>query len=61
MVEMLITGGLIATAAFVVTRRPAHMSASGAVPVGGDLPCPWCRADTSEKDNICPGCGQVFG
>ncbi len=61
MVEMLITGGIIATAAFVVTRRPMRAAAAGALPIGGDLPCPWCRADTAEKDEKCPGCGQVFG
>ncbi len=28
---------------------------------GSDLPCPWCRAQTSEKDDHCPSCGQRFG
>ncbi len=26
-----------------------------------DLPCPWCRANTSEYDDYCPSCGQAFG
>jgi hypothetical protein len=26
-----------------------------------DLPCPWCRAQTSEHDDHCPSCGQRFG
>ncbi|MFQ5966613.1 MAG: hypothetical protein ACE5MI_03260 [Acidimicrobiia bacterium] len=26
-----------------------------------DLPCPWCRAATSENDARCPGCGRRFG
>ena len=28
---------------------------------GTDLPCPWCRAQTSEQDDHCPSCGQRFG
>lgn len=28
---------------------------------GTDLPCPWCRAQTSEHDDHCPSCGQRFG
>lgn len=28
---------------------------------GSDLPCPWCRAQTSETDRHCPSCGQKFG
>lgn len=26
-----------------------------------DLPCPWCKAQTSEQDHHCPDCGQRFG
>lgn len=26
-----------------------------------DLPCPWCLAQTSEEDEACPTCGQLFG
>jgi predicted amidophosphoribosyltransferase len=26
-----------------------------------DLPCPWCRAPTSENDTSCPRCGKRFG
>ncbi len=26
-----------------------------------DLPCPWCRAHTSETDAECPTCGRAFG
>lgn len=26
-----------------------------------DLPCPWCRAATSEYDDYCTSCGQPFG
>lgn len=26
-----------------------------------DLPCPWCLAQTSEEDDACPTCGQLFG
>lgn len=27
----------------------------------GDLPCPWCRAPTSEADPRCPTCDRRFG
>lgn len=27
----------------------------------GDLPCPWCRAATSEDDTHCPTCLRRFG
>jgi hypothetical protein len=33
----------------------------GATGDGSDLPCPWCRAQTSESDDHCPSCGQKFG
>jgi hypothetical protein len=60
--EVIITGGIIATAAVAATRRPMTTAAAPAArPVGGDLPCPWCHADTAENDDRCPGCGQVFG
>lgn len=26
-----------------------------------DLPCPWCRAATSEYDDYCTSCDQPFG
>lgn len=26
-----------------------------------DLPCPWCRAQTSEDDTACMVCGHRFG
>jgi hypothetical protein len=29
--------------------------------LGSDLPCPWCRAATSESDRRCPSCAQPFG
>jgi hypothetical protein len=30
-------------------------------PVHPDLPCPWCRTQTSEDDTACVGCGHRFG
>ncbi len=30
-------------------------------PMTVDLPCPWCRAATSESDSECMTCGQPFG
>lgn len=32
-----------------------------AVGDGSDLPCPWCRAQTSDGDVHCPSCGHRFG
>ena len=26
-----------------------------------DLPCPWCRAHTTENDSSCPSCHRSFG
>ncbi len=62
MVELLITGGVIAAAGFIFNRRPTtHAAAGSGARMGSDLPCPWCRADTAETDVRCPGCGQLFG
>lgn len=62
MIELIITGGIITTAAVVMSRRPLTTApAAGAMPDGGDLPCPWCQAATAENDDKCPGCGQAFG
>jgi hypothetical protein len=30
-------------------------------PMHPDLPCPWCRTQTSEEDTACVGCGHRFG
>lgn len=37
-------------------RLVADLSASE-----GDLPCPWCKAPTTETDDRCPRCGRRFG
>jgi|GEM_PF-2034228 len=29
--------------------------------LSSDLPCPWCRAATTDDDIRCPSCGQRFG
>lgn len=41
-----------------VRRRPADTAAEDDFI---DLPCPWCKAQTSEDDVVCPGCQQPFG
>lgn len=62
MVEVMITGGIVAVAAVVMARRhPSPTGPASHADLGLDLPCPWCRADTAETDASCPGCGQVFG
>ena len=38
-----------------------HDDREGGFALGSDLPCPWCRAVTSESDRRCPSCGQPFG
>jgi len=62
MVELVITGGIIAAAAVALARRsPKAVGPASHADLGLDLPCPWCRANTAENDDRCPGCGQVFG
>ena len=62
MVEVVITGGIIAAGAIVMARRqPNPVGSAANADLGLDLPCPWCRADTAETDDSCPGCGQAFG
>ena len=62
MVEVMITGGIVAAAAVLVARRqPRTAGIAANADLGLDLPCPWCRANTHETDHQCPGCGQTFG
>ena len=46
-----------------MSRATIRLWAHQAGRVGGaaDLPCPWCRAQTTESDTACPGCGRRFG
>ena len=65
---------LLVASAFVGAGIAAVAARSRVVPDGyredlkpptdtevADLPCPWCRAATSEDDRRCPSCGQRFG
>lgn len=61
MFELMITGGIIAGAALLVSRRSTNTTGVLAGAYASDLPCPWCAADTAESDRRCPGCGQTFG
>jgi hypothetical protein len=67
MLEMALAALLVAVALFAVGGRAAASSESperiafGTRGDGADLPCPWCRAQTSESDHHCPSCGQRFG
>ena len=54
MVALVAIGGRTSTAAPSVGDVVLHGD-------GTDLPCPWCRAQTSEQDDHCPSCGQRFG
>ena len=70
MVETLIALSIVAGGIVLLGRRQA--TSSGGLPrafpslsiatdVASDLPCPWCRAATSETDTHCPSCRQPFG
>jgi hypothetical protein len=71
MVEVIVAGTIVAGAAAVVSRRqPGLPRVHMAVPKGPrslvidgehDLPCPWCKAATTEADSHCPSCRQRFG
>jgi hypothetical protein len=67
MLEMALAALLVAVALFAVGGRAVTSSESTeriAVSTrgdGADLPCPWCRSQTSESDHHCPSCGQKFG
>ncbi len=41
----------------VASREPRY----AAIGDGSDLPCPWCRAQTTAGDVHCPSCGHRFG
>ena len=62
-VATFITGAVLAIR--TVGARTLTMIVDGRAPFeradGIDLPCPWCRAATSEYDDRCPGCGRRFG
>ena len=68
MVEVLVAsafvaGGVMAAARLgqpIHTRRLDPIGTSAGM-FGDDLPCPWCNAATSERDNRCPSCHQRFG
>ena len=45
----------------IPTTGASSDSTLAAVGDGSDLPCPWCRAQTSHKDAHCPSCGHRFG
>lgn len=44
----------------VVTDSPLA-NLTGLTDDASDLPCPWCRSQTSEGDDHCDSCGQRFG
>ena len=56
MVALVAIGGRSQTATGSSTAGDVVIQGDGA-----DLPCPWCRAQTSEHDHHCPSCGQRFG
>ena len=70
MVEALVAGAVVAGGIAILSRRlpassgafgPAHILTGATLDASSDLPCPWCRAATSETDTHCPNCHQPFG
>ena len=70
MVETLIVLSIVAGGIVLLGRRQATSSGTlsqslpsigMAIDAKSDLPCPWCRAATSETDTHCPSCRQPFG
>lgn len=67
MLEMALAAFLVTIALVAIggrTTAPSESAHPGDLALKGDssdLPCPWCRAQTSEHDDHCPSCGQRFG
>ena len=67
MVEVLITGAVVAAAAAAFSRRSGPLTLAATQVRNGfdtpsvDLPCPWCSGPTLEDDPHCTTCGQRFG
>lgn len=70
MFEAILVGAVVAGAIAVLGRRQSTAStplAAGRWSLNAyadqpvDLPCPWCRAATTESDTHCPSCHQRFG
>ena len=66
MLEMALAALFVTVALVAIGGRSQTATDAGARELvlhgdGTDLPCPWCRAQTSEKDDHCPSCGQRFG
>ena len=67
MLEMAIAAVFVTVAVVAVSGR--GVSTTGMITSqnyvlleeSSDLPCPWCRAQTSEGDLSCTACGQKFG
>ena len=67
MLEMALAAFLVTVAVVAIGGRGSTTAQTAAPAVfppledGSDLPCPWCRAQTTEADDHCPSCGQKFG
>jgi hypothetical protein len=60
-VATFITGAVLAIRTVGGRQIPMRVDMTPTYTEGLDLPCPWCRAETSETDDRCPGCGRRFG
>lgn len=69
MIESIVAGAVLVAGVVGASKRgPGRGRATspgnshpGSAPMTLDLPCPWCRAATSESDTECITCGQRFG
>lgn len=67
MLEMALAAVLVTVALVAMGGRSSAIAETALAPLanlvddGADLPCPWCRAQTSEADDHCNSCGQKFG
>lgn len=67
MLEMAIAAVFVTVAVVAIGGRGIDTAGAAAqqtfvtLEESSDLPCPWCRAQTSEGDLHCATCGQRFG
>ena len=56
-VAIIVFGALVLAGGRTSSPRPPTVSLVDST----DLPCPWCRAATTETDEFCTACSQSFG
>lgn len=69
MIESIVAGAVLVAGVVGASKRGPGRGRStspgnthpGSAHMTLDLPCPWCRAATTESDTECATCGQRFG